>query len=181
MLQLADYTTIETVYQGQETIVYRALSKVDKQPVIIKTLKTDYPNPKRLAQFHHEYEITQGLELNWVIQPLALRKYENRWALIFEDIGGDSLHNILQEQTLDLYTTLQIAIALTDGLGELHANNIIHKDIKPANIIANLEKKKVKITDFSISTRLSLESQELNNPNTIEAHWFICHLNKQGV
>ncbi|MCV6638808.1 ATP-binding sensor histidine kinase [Candidatus Albibeggiatoa sp. nov. NOAA] len=168
MLQLTDYTGIETVYQGQETIVYRAFSKTDKQPVIIKTLKTDYPNPKRLAQFHHEYEITQGLNLNWVIQPLALKKYENRWALIFEDIGGDSLQNVLQDQQLDLLTTLKIAIALTDGLGELHANNIIHKDIKPANIIVNLDKKKVKITDFSISSRLSLESQEINNPNSIE-------------
>ncbi|WP_353571573.1 ATP-binding sensor histidine kinase [Candidatus Albibeggiatoa sp. nov. BB20] len=168
MLQLADYTSLETVYQGQETIVYRAYSKIDRQPVIIKTLKTDYPNPKRLAQFHHEYEITQGLNLNWVIQPLALKKYENRWALIFEDIGGDSLQNVLQNQKLDLLTTLQIAIALTDGLGELHANNIIHKDIKPANVIINLDKKKIKITDFSISSRLSLESQGINNPNTIE-------------
>jgi predicted ATPase/signal transduction histidine kinase/tRNA A-37 threonylcarbamoyl transferase component Bud32 len=168
MLQLADYTSIETVYQGQETIVYRAYSKTDKQPVIIKTLRTDYPNPKRLAQFHHEYEITQGLNLNWIVQPLALKKYENRWALIFEDIGGDSLQNILQNQKLDILTSLQIAIALTDGLGELHANNIIHKDIKPANIIANLETKKIKITDFSISSRLSLESQEINNPSIIE-------------
>ncbi|MEK7991922.1 MAG: ATP-binding sensor histidine kinase [Thiotrichaceae bacterium] len=168
MLQFADYTGIETVYQGQETIVYRAYGKTDKQAVIIKTLKTDYPNPKRLAQFHHEYEITQGLNLDWVIQPLALKKYDNRWALIFEDIGGDSLQNILQDQRLDLLTTLQIAIALTDGLGELHANNIIHKDIKPANIIINLDQKKIKITDFSISSRLSLENQEMNNPNTIE-------------
>ncbi len=168
MLQLADYSRIETVYQGQETIVYRAYNEIDEQSVIIKTLKTEYPNPKRLAQFHHEYEITQGLHLNGAIQPLALEKYENRWALIFEDIGGDSLQNILQNQKLDLITILQILIALTDGLGELHANNIIHKDIKPANIIINLDNKKVKITDFSISLRLSLESHEINNPNTIE-------------
>jgi predicted ATPase/signal transduction histidine kinase/tRNA A-37 threonylcarbamoyl transferase component Bud32 len=168
MLHLQDYVIIELVYQGQETVVYRGYHKAKKYPVIIKTLKTEHPNPKRVAQIHHEYQITQGLGLTGIVQPLELIKNDNRWVLVFEDIGGDSLYNLMQVQTLSLITSLRIAIALANALGELHANNIIHKDIKPANIIVNLDDNKVKITDFSISSRLSLENREINNPNAIE-------------
>ncbi len=168
MLGLPDYTVTEKIYQGDKTVVYRGYREEDTLPVIIKTLLSPYPEPKKIAQFHHEYEITKDLNLTGIIKPYELRKYKNTWALILEDIHGSSLKNLLAVQQLDLVTFLQIALILAETLSELHRHNIIHKDIKPANIIVNLHTHQVRLTDFSISSKLSLETPAINQPNLLE-------------
>ncbi len=167
MFELPGYTITEQIYQGLETIVYRGYRTDDHLPVIIKALN-DYPEPKKVAQLHHEYDITKYLNLKGIIKSIELQKHYNKWVLIFEDIGGDSFKHILATQEIDLATFLHIAIQLADSLDELHAHNIIHKDIKPANIIVNLETGLVKITDFSISSRLPQETQIQTSPNLLE-------------
>ncbi|MEK8022139.1 MAG: AAA family ATPase [Candidatus Parabeggiatoa sp.] len=167
MFELPGYTVTEQIYQGLETIVYRGYRTADHLPVIIKALN-DYPEPKKVAQLHHEYDITKDLNLKGIIKSIGLQKHHNRWVLIFEDIGGHSFKHILATQEIDLATFLHIAIQLADSLGELHTHNIIHKDIKPANIIVNFETGQVKITDFSISSRLAQETQNQTSPNLLE-------------
>ncbi len=169
MLELTGYTLTDKLYDGNKTAVYRGYHSQDKQAVIIKFLKEQYPDPKRIAQFYHEYEITKDLQLLSVVKLLALQKHENTFALIFEDLQGDSLKHVLATQLLDLSAFFNIAIQLANGLGELHAHQIIHKDIKPANIIVNLSSGLVKITDFSISSKgFTLLNQVVSNPNLLE-------------
>jgi predicted ATPase/serine phosphatase RsbU (regulator of sigma subunit)/tRNA A-37 threonylcarbamoyl transferase component Bud32 len=199
MLELTGYTAEEKFYEDEKTIVYRGYRTTDRLPVIIKTLASPYPEPRQIARFHHEYEITKGLNLKGIIKPYCLQKHKNRWVLILEDIQGDSLKHILATQPIFAEKTLgaeipkgllafekralagisvekgqlgriflDLAIQLADSLGELHAHHIIHKDIKPANIIVNLETGLVKLTDLSISSRLSLENQTIINPNLLE-------------
>lgn len=78
------------------------------------------------------------------------------------------LPNVLPSITMDLKNFLKIAIQLCEALGKLHQHNIIHKDIKPANIIINGTNEQVKIIDFSISSLLSREKPSINNPNLLE-------------
>ncbi|OQW95028.1 MAG: hypothetical protein BWK79_03795 [Beggiatoa sp. IS2] len=167
MFKLSGYTITERIYQGNKATVYRGYRNEDQKPFIIKSLGA-YPDPKQVAQFHHEYEITKGLNLKGIIKPSSLQKCENSWVLIFEDICGDSLKNLITARKIDLGTFFYIAIQLADSLDELHRHRIIHKDIKPANIIVNLETQQVKITDFSISSRLSLENQTMGSPHLLE-------------
>ncbi|OQW93420.1 MAG: hypothetical protein BWK79_11235, partial [Beggiatoa sp. IS2] len=92
----------------------------------------------------------------------------NSWILIFEDIQGDSLKNLIADRKINLATFLHIAIQLTNSLAELHTYHIIHKDIKPANIIVNLETEQVRIIDFSISARVPLDNQMIVQQNLLE-------------
>jgi predicted ATPase/signal transduction histidine kinase len=87
-----------------------------------------------------------------------------------EDFGGISLKEWVNqyENNLSLSDFLLIAIALCDTLDKLYRACIIHKDIKPANIVINPETKQVKLTDFSIASLLSQETQSLMNPNILE-------------
>jgi predicted ATPase/signal transduction histidine kinase/tRNA A-37 threonylcarbamoyl transferase component Bud32 len=163
MITLSGYTITGEIYTDAKISIYRGYNQDDNTPVIIKTLKTEYPTPQEIARFRHEYEIIKELQLNGSVKAYQLQKYNNGLALILEDIGGDSLKNILANQKLDLLTVLKIALLLTQALGELHQHNIIHKDIKPANIIVNLDINQVKIIDFSISTENNLEN---NSPAT---------------
>ncbi len=165
---LPGYEIIEQVYQGSNTIIYRGRRSGDGVPVMIKTLRSDHPTPRQLASLRHEYEIIKNLDLPGAVKAYELATWENGLALIFEDFGGQTLSALIAARRIDLATNLQIAIALADTLGALHERSIIHKDIKPQNILINLQLGQAKITDFGIASRLAQENQLVGTPHLIE-------------
>jgi predicted ATPase/signal transduction histidine kinase/FixJ family two-component response regulator len=179
MLNLINYTITEKIYENLQTIVYRGYRNHDNCPVIIKSL-VPYPDVKKVAQLHHEYELTKDLNLKGITKAYELQQCNNSWVLVTENIDGDSLKNILAQVQADqpshladlpflpLTTFLSLAIQLADILGELHAQRIIHKDIKPANIVINLTANLVKLIDFSISSYLPFEDQLISSPQLLE-------------
>ncbi|MEK7990062.1 MAG: AAA family ATPase [Thiotrichaceae bacterium] len=169
MIELDGYIITEEVYSDNKVLIYRGLQQPHSMPVILKTLNTEYPSPEEISQIQHEYDITRQLNLIGSVRPYGLSKHQNRLILVLEDIGGDSLRNVIVDRRINIETFLKIAIQLARAIGELHQHNIIHKDIKPSNIIVNLETEQVKITDFSISTRLQANQTQLTaNPDQIE-------------
>ena len=162
------YKLLEKINVGLNTIVYRAERKEDQTAVIIKTLMADYPTLEEIMQLRHEYEISRHLNLEGIVKPYGLENYRNGLALILEDSKGEALQNFLNRRQLELKEFLEIAIQLADTLGKLHDNQIIHKDIKPTNIIITPATLDVKITDFSIATRLSRETSALSHPTLLE-------------
>ena len=97
-----------------------------------------------------------------------LQKYQNTLVMFVEDFGGESLKIWMQQRKFTLEEFLQIAIATTEVLGQIHRANIIHKDINPSNIVYNPETGQLKIIDFGISTQLSRETPILKNPGILE-------------
>lgn len=168
MIELRGYTINEELYSDLKSSIYRGHRDKDGLEIIIKTLRSEYPTPKELAQIRHEFELTRELGLTGSVRPYELIKYNNGLALVLEDVGGESLKNLISRRKLSLNSFLKIAMQLTSAIGELHEHNIIHKDIKPSNIIVNLETGQLKITDFSISTRLAVENQHLSTLDKLE-------------
>ncbi len=168
MKSLNGYKIVETVYEGKNTQVYRAMRDEDNTPVIIKIPRSDYPGSRELALFRKEYEIGITLEDEGVGKPLALEKYNNGLALILEDFGGVSLQSVLRSKKVSLQAFLKIAIRLTRSIEYIHRNDIIHMDIKPNNIIINLQSGRVCISDFGISTMLSRENPSIVSPGKLE-------------
>jgi predicted ATPase/serine phosphatase RsbU (regulator of sigma subunit)/tRNA A-37 threonylcarbamoyl transferase component Bud32 len=72
------------------------------------------------------------------------------------------------EQSFALNSFIPLAIQITEALGNIHAANIIHKDINPANIVWNQETNQLKIIDFGIASRLPRENPVLKNPEQLE-------------
>lgn len=168
MLNLPGYTNFKKINEGIKTVVYRGLNVQNQQPVIIKLLNSEHPHPIDVVNLKFQYEITKNLNISGIVNCLELERYRNSFALIMEDFGGQSLNYILGDLKNDIISFLKIAIQLAATLGQLHEKQIIHKDIKPRNIIINLTTGVVKITDFSISSRLDRENQTINNPNCLE-------------
>ena len=164
----AKYKLIEKINVGLNTVVYRAERREDQTPVIIKTLIADYPTLEEIMQLRHEYEISRHLNLEGIVKPYGLENHHHGLALILEDSKGEALNNFLNHRQLELKEFLEIAIQLAESLGNLHDNKIIHKDIKPTNIIITPATLDVKITDFSIATRLSRETSTLSHPTLLE-------------
>ena len=165
---LAGYAIVEQLYKGSRTEVYRALQTEPQQPVVIKVLRHQHPSFTELVQFRNQYAIARHLNHPAIVCPLALERCGNGYALVMPEEGFISLATYTQQHPLDLSTILAIAIQLTEVLHYLINQRIIHKDIKPGNILIHPETRQIKLIDFSIASLLPKEQQQLVNPNILE-------------
>ncbi|MBE9069627.1 AAA family ATPase, partial [Leptolyngbya cf. ectocarpi LEGE 11479] len=176
LAKLSGYTLVEKLYEGTSTVVYRAIQSEQQCSVVIKALRHDYPSFSELVQFRNQYAIAQALSaqctnnppLLGIIRPLSLESLGNGYALVMEDWDGVSLASYLQQRSLLLPEVLEIGVQLADILHGLGQQCVVHKDIKPANILIRPDSKQVKLIDFSIASRLPKENQEVQNPNVLE-------------
>jgi predicted ATPase/signal transduction histidine kinase/tRNA A-37 threonylcarbamoyl transferase component Bud32 len=172
MLKLAGYQIIGQIYASDKTLVYRGIREQDQKPVVIKVLRRRYPSFQELSQLRNQYTIAKNLELQSIITPYSLEPYENSYALVMEDFAGislkDYMNHIESPKCLPLQQFLHIALQIASTLHELYRNRVIHKDIKPANILINPRTLEIKLIDFGIASLLPKEIQILTNPNVLE-------------
>ncbi len=169
IVNISGYEITEELYKGSRTLVYRGYQKINSLPVVIKLLKNPYPSFSELVQFRNQYTIAKNLNYPGIIQTYSLEPYQNGYMLVMEDFGGISLKDYFANNNdVSLNEFLQIAIALCNTLNILYKERIIHKDIKPSNILINPETKQVKLIDFSIASLLPRETQTLINLNVLE-------------
>jgi PAS domain S-box-containing protein len=167
-MNISGYQIGEEVYVGTNSLVYRGRREIDASPVILKILKQAYPPPEQIARFRREYEILRDLDLPGVVSAYSLETDQHRWVMVLEDFGGESLARLKMAGTLALTEFLTLAIQVADVLGQIHQQNIMHKDINPSHILFNSTTNQVKLIDFGISTVLSREVPFISNPNVLE-------------
>ncbi len=175
-INLPGYRITNQLYAGSHTLVYQAVREADQYPVVLKLLREEYPSFAELVRFRNQYVIAQNLALSHVVTPIALERYRQGYVLVMEDVGGISLADYLKQTKTDgervtrlsIQDTLRIGVQLAETLWGLHCCRVIHKDIKPANILIQPETLQIKLIDFSISSLLSKETPELENPNLLE-------------
>ncbi|HBE16265.1 MAG TPA: serine/threonine protein kinase [Cyanobacteria bacterium UBA11149] len=176
MIKLSGYEIFEEIYTGNRTLIYRGKRTSDDTPVAIKVLQNPYPTLSELIQFRNQYTIAKNLHIPHAIETYSLENYGNGYALVMEDYGAISLKEEIKKwgdkgmgKTIEGWQEfLQIAIAIVAGLDGLYRHRIVHKDIKPANILIHPIAKEVKLIDFSLASLLPRETQFLTNPNVLE-------------
>jgi serine/threonine protein kinase len=119
-----------------------------------------------VQRLEHEYALKAELDAGWAARPVALTHHNGRMTLVLEDPGGAPLDRLLG-RPLDVSHFLRIAIPLAAALRQMHARGLIHKDIKPANILADAASGGVWLTGFGIASRLPREHQALTPPEVI--------------
>ncbi|WP_438030831.1 AAA family ATPase [Sorangium sp. So ce233] len=168
MLATSRYVDLELLYEGADTVLYRARRRDDGQPVVLKVLRRDHASPHALWRLRREHEIAGAVEASAaVVRPHAIERFGDRVALVLEDFGGRSLERLLGAP-MPLERFFPLALRLTDALADLHRHHIIHKDIKPQNLIYNPETGQVKITDLGIACLSQREHQHLAPVGLIE-------------
>ncbi len=115
-----------------------------------------------------------------MIQPLGLETYKKGWALFLKDTGSIALSEWIVSHSLSMIKFLEVAILLVDALSALHNHQIIHKDIKPQNIIINPLTETIQLIDFSIASRLERESPTLSHPDLLEGTLAYISLEQTG-
>jgi PAS domain S-box-containing protein len=119
-----------------------------------------------VERLEHEYALKSELDADWAAQPVALTHYNDRMTLVLEDPGGAPLDRLLG-RPLEVSHFLRIAIRLAGTLRRVHERGLIHKDIKPANILVDPTSGGVWLTGFGIASRLPREHQAPAPPEVI--------------
>ncbi|NLS08364.1 protein kinase, partial [Rhizobium sp. P32RR-XVIII] len=125
-----------------------------RKPVLAALPAAEHPRHSILDSFAHEYGLTDELEGTWALRPLELVREGGQTMLVLEDPGGELLARRLGGP-MEPGSFLRVAIGIALALGKVHQRGLIHKDIKPANILVNGETGEVRLTGFGIASRLS--------------------------
>ncbi|WCL50568.1 protein kinase domain-containing protein [Leptospira sp. GIMC2001] len=154
MIEIAGYNNLQELHSGKNSLVFRA-SK-ENETYIIKLLNKEYPETYAINRFRNEFNVLNKIHGNGIIKAFELLKYKNSYAIVFEDIGGETIHQIFNRNVN--YTVLEILdimILVTTALGEIHKTDAVHNDIKAQNIIYNPNTKQLKIIDFGSASFLN--------------------------
>src|SRR6202047_2611652 len=155
--------------ESADFTLYRGRKHDDSSPVLAIAVSAERSSPQSISRLEHEYSFAAVLDPAWAAKPLAITRHEERTILLLKDPGGEPLDRILerdQGQPLNLNRFLRTAIGLAKTLGQVHQHGLIHKDIKPANILVD-DTGNAWLTGFGIASRLPRERQSPEAPEFI--------------
>jgi serine/threonine protein kinase len=157
---------LEPLREGVEFTLYRGHAPGNPKPLLAVAVRDEQQQPQHLRRLEHEYGLAGELDALWAATPLTLTRYQGRAVLILEDPGGEPLDSIIKEHKahpIELARFLRIAIGLASALSQVHRRGLIHKDIKPANVLVD-GTDHVWLTGFGIASRLPRERQSPDAP-----------------
>ena len=138
----------------------------DRSSVLAVLPTAEHPTPDTVSRLTHEYALSGELDDAWAVRPVDLVRERGRTLLVLKDPGGEPLDRLLGPP-MEIAKFLRLAVALAAALGRLHARGLIHKDVKPANIIVNAATDQAWLTGFGIASRLPRERQSPDPPEFI--------------
>lgn len=163
MAILPNYTILEeihqNIYQNNKIRTFRGYMTVNQTPVMIKILMKEAFNLFDVSRLINEYEITQSLDIDGIIKPMALERTDSYFALITKDIGVVPLKTYIGSHTVDPMLFMDIAVQLAETIGRIHERGIIHNDLKPEHINIHPDTGKVYLSGFSNASNISSENK----------------------
>lgn len=150
------YEVLEKVGNGGMATVYKAKDKILNRFVAVKVLKDEYTTDAEfIRRFNAEAQSAAGLTHANIVSVYDVGHEDNIYYIVMELIQGKTLKQIINEDgSLPWKWSVNIAIQIASALEAAHKNNIVHRDIKPHNIIIT-EDGIAKVTDFGIAKAVS--------------------------
>jgi PAS domain S-box-containing protein len=128
--------------------------------------ETGHPTLNGINRLKREYELKDYLDAAWALRPMELVRERGRTMLVVEYSVGEPLDRLIG-QPMEVGQFLRLAVALSAALGRLHGCGLIHKDIKPANVIVNSATAQIWFTGFGVASRLPRERQSPEPPEFV--------------
>ncbi|QRO03027.1 AAA family ATPase [Archangium violaceum] len=135
MFEIPGYKILGALRATGLNALFQGVREADGLPVIIKTPATPSSGPRERERYRREYGILRRLrDVSGVVQPYSHEQVHERPVLLMERVEGQPLTDLVG-QPLEVPRFLELALLLATNLAEIHRHGVIHKDIKPANII----------------------------------------------
>jgi PAS domain S-box-containing protein len=126
----------------------------------------EHPTLESINRLVHEYELRDYTDSAWALQPVELVRERGRTMLVVAYAGGEPLERLILEP-MEIGRFLRLAVSLTTALGRLHGSGLIHKDIKPANVLVDAASGKAWLTGFGVASGVPRERQSPAHPEII--------------
>jgi predicted ATPase/signal transduction histidine kinase/tRNA A-37 threonylcarbamoyl transferase component Bud32 len=167
MLDIPGYRVLGTIRGTGSNVLFQAVREADGLPVILKTPLAPSPGSSESERYRREFGILQRLQdVKGVARPYAYERIHERPVLLLEQVPGKSLSELLGKP-LELPQVLTLASSLAATLAEVHSRNVIHKDIKPSNIILE-PSGEARLIDFGVATLQQVEHLDAAPSHLIE-------------
>ncbi|MDJ0835924.1 MAG: AAA family ATPase [Acidobacteriota bacterium] len=160
MEKLDGFVLEDTLYMGSRSCVYRGRREKDNLRVIVKAHTPTFPDINLINRFLREYEIGSKIESEYVVRYLECRKYGHGLALIEADNEAVALSHQIPPNGMPVHLFLKIGVQMARGLEAIHKGGIMHKDLKPGNLVFNTTTNKAWIIDFGLASTLQEEHQK---------------------
>ena len=156
----------EILSEDGELVLSRGMWDGEPFPLLATMPSSTQPSPETVARLQHACALREELDPTWAARPVRLEPHQGRLTLLSEDPGGEPLLRLLG-QPLAIKAFLRLAVGIATALGHLHQRGLIHKDIKPANVLVNSATGHAWLTGFGIASRLPRERQAPAPPEVI--------------
>src|ERR1700735_3484456 len=159
---------LEPLRTDEEFVLYRgAQAEPPGSPsALLLAPASERPPQETLKKIEHEYSLRDERDSSWAVRPLTLAEHRGGLALVLEDPGGEILDRFLSGP-MEMTQFLRFAVALATALRGLHESELIHKDVKPSNVLINAATGLVRLMGFGIASRLVRERQSPDPPEFI--------------
>ena len=151
------YQIIKKIGDGGMAFVYQAKDKLLNRIVAVKVLRPEFVDDKDfLAKFKREAEAVANITHPNIVNVYDVGQEGKVHYIVMEYVDGQNLKEIIKnEGVLDEYTALDITKQIAQALSAAHKKGVIHRDIKPHNILISNEDRQVKVADFGIAKAVS--------------------------
>jgi len=162
------FVELETIRRDEEFVLYRGEhSDLPGSPsVLFLAPKSTQPALETIKKIEYEYSLRDELDSAWAVRPLTLVQHRGNPALVLEDPRGENLDRLLAGP-MEIEQFLRLAVGLATALTGLHKRGLIHKDLKPANVLVGPATGEVRLMGFGIASRLARERQAPEPPGLI--------------
>ncbi len=160
------YEIVKSIGEGGMANVYLANDKILDRKVAIKVLRGDLSaDEKFVRRFQREALSVSNLSHPNIVEVYDVGEEDGQYYIVMEYIEGKTLKQLLNKrESLTLTEVIDIMTQLTDGIAHAHESYIIHRDIKPQNIMIE-DDGKIKITDFGIA--MALNATQITQTNSV--------------
>jgi serine/threonine protein kinase len=162
MLKVPGFTIIEVMAEQPHALVYRAFSESLKHYVMLKMLRAEFPTPKQISDLENEFELLRNHLGEGIPRAFELLAFDKMRVLVLEYLEGENL-SALTKKNLGLPEKIHISLALTKALATLQGNGIIHRDLRPDNIVFQAASGKLQIIDFGQACK----SEKISGGNSL--------------
>ena len=168
------YEIIKKIGDGGMAFVYEAKDRLLNRTVAVKVLRPEFVDDEEfLGKFKREAEAVASLSHPNIVNVYDVGEDGKVHYIVMELVEGQNLKDIIKnEGTLDEYTALDITKQIAKALGAAHKKGIIHRDIKPHNILISNEGRLVKVTDFGIAKAVSSSTMTSTGSIIGSVHYF---------
>lgn len=168
------YRIIDLIGTGGMAQVYRAINMSNRKIVAIKVLKEEYGrDPEFLRRFEREARASLHLSHENIVRAYGVGQHNGLPYIVLEYVEGSTLKDLIKQNgIIPAKTAIGICCQLLDALDAAHSHGIIHRDVKPQNIIIN-SKGRVKLTDFGIAREVSASTVTFAGSNVVGSVHYI--------